>query len=92
MIALPSSRPRVMPPFRLQYEEALHAHVLLYPEGLVRLNVSAGEIMRRCDGTRAVSAIVEELEALFRADGLEHEVIGFVELAGRRGWLAWERS
>ncbi len=44
--------------FRLQWEPAQNAHVLLYPEGMVKLNGGAGEIMKRCDGTRPVSAIV----------------------------------
>ena len=38
--------------FRLQWEPAQDAHVLLYPEGMVKLNQSAGEILLRCDGTR----------------------------------------
>ena len=38
--------------FRLQWEPAQKAHVLLYPEGMVKLNGSAGEILKRCDGER----------------------------------------
>ena len=54
MTAAPSldSRPRVGAGFRLQWEPAQSCHVLLYPEGMVRLNASAGEIMNRCDGQR----------------------------------------
>ncbi|MDE2371087.1 MAG: pyrroloquinoline quinone biosynthesis peptide chaperone PqqD, partial [Burkholderiales bacterium] len=43
------SRPRVGAGFRLQWEAAQDCHVLLYPEGMVKLNGSAGEIMKRCD-------------------------------------------
>ena len=42
--------------FRLQWEPAQEAHVLLYPEGMVKLNGSAGEIMKRCDGARTVAS------------------------------------
>jgi pyrroloquinoline quinone biosynthesis protein D len=49
------SKPRVGPGFRLQWEPAQECHVLLYPEGMVRLNGSAGEIMKRCDGERSAS-------------------------------------
>jgi len=84
------SQPRVGPGFRLQWEPAQDCHVLLYPEGMVKLNGSAGEIMRRCDGERSVAAIVAELEQAFTARGLEGEVLAFVTMAGQQRWLAWE--
>jgi pyrroloquinoline quinone biosynthesis protein D len=84
------SQPRVGPGFRLQWEPAQDCHVLLYPEGMVKLNGSAGEIMKRCDGERSVAAIVAELEQAFTARGLEGEVLAFVTMAGQQRWLAWE--
>ena len=84
------SQPRVGPGFRLQWEPAQDCHVLLYPEGMVKLNGSAGEIMKRCDGERSVAAIVTELEQAFTARGLEGEVLAFVTMAGQQRWLAWE--
>ena len=84
------SQPRVGPGFRLQWEPAQDCHVLLYPEGMVKLNGSAGEIMKRCDGERSVAAIVAELEQVFTARGLEGEVLAFVTMAAQRRWLAWE--
>jgi pyrroloquinoline quinone biosynthesis protein D len=84
-----SSQPRVGPGFRLQWEPAQDCHVLLYPEGMVKLNGSAGEIMKRCDGERSVAAIVAELEQAFTARGLESEVLAFVTMAGQQRWLAW---
>ena len=83
------SQPRVGPGFRLQWEPAQDCHVLLYPEGMVKLNGSAGEIMKRCDGERSVAAIVTELEQAFTARGLEGEVLAFVTMAGQQRWLAW---
>ena len=83
------SQPRVGPGFRLQWEPAQDCHVLLYPEGMVKLNGSAGEIMKRCDGERSVAAIVAELEQAFTARGLEGEVLAFVTMAGQQRWLAW---
>ena len=56
--------------------------MLLYPEGMVKLNGSAGEIMKRCDGERSVAAIVAELEQAFTARGLEGEVLAFVDDGG----------
>lgn len=84
------SRPRIGAGFRLQWEPVQEAHVLLYPEGMVKLNGSAGEIMKRCDGQRSVAAIVADLEAAFQAQGLQRDVVSFVELAADKRWLTWD--
>lgn len=85
-----STRPRIGAGFRLQWEAAQGCHVLLYPEGMVKLNGSAGEIMARCDGERSIEAIVGELETAFNASGLAPDVLSFVEIAGKQRWLTWE--
>ena len=73
--------------FRLQWEPAQEAHVLLYPEGMVKLNQSAGEILKRCDGTRDMNALIVDLEQAFNTTGLGPEVRAFVADAQSRGWL-----
>ena len=73
--------------FRLQWEPAQSAHVLLYPEGMVKLNGSAGEILRRCDGVRTLGEIVADLEATFNQKGLAPDVQDFVAYAREQGWL-----
>jgi len=72
---------------RLQWEPTQEAHVLLYPEGMVKLNGSAGAILSRCDGTRTVAEIVNELERSYDATGLTDDVTAFVTLALERRWL-----
>ena len=84
------SQPRIGHGFRLQWEEAQSAYVLLYPEGMVKLNQSAGEIMKRCDGKADVTAIVADIEGAFNAQGLEKDVRGFIEVAAKQRWLTWE--
>ena len=79
--------PRVNPLFRLQWEAAQDAWVLLYPEGMIKLNQSAGEILKRCDGARSIAAIVADLEASFATTGLTNDVIGFVDMAINKQWL-----
>jgi len=81
------ARPVVGRGFRLQWEPAQNAHVLLYPEGMVRLNTSAGEIMRRCDGEHTVAEIVADLERTFEATGRAGDVTAFVAFALERKWL-----
>jgi len=83
----PEARPALARGFRLQWEAAQSAHVLLYPEGMVKLNGSAGEILKRCDGERTLAQIVGELEAAFAMSGLESDVAAFVQLAIRNRWL-----
>ena len=73
--------------FRLQWEPAQKAHVLLYPEGMVKLNGSAGEIMKRCDGARTVAEIVSDLETTFATTGLEKDVQAFMAMALDKRWL-----
>ena len=79
--------PRIAPGFRLQWEPAQNCHVLLYPEGMVKLNQSAGEILSCCDGQRDVAAIVAALEAKFNAQGLEKDVRAFLDIAAQQRWI-----
>ncbi|MGV2289393.1 pyrroloquinoline quinone biosynthesis peptide chaperone PqqD [Trinickia sp. YCB016] len=79
--------PRLRKMFRLQWEDAQSAYVLLYPEGMVKLNPSAGEILVRCDGTRELDEIIGELERLFHTSDLAVDVYRFIDHARQRGWL-----
>jgi pyrroloquinoline quinone biosynthesis protein D len=79
--------PRVRKPFRLQWEPAQSAWVLLYPEGMVKLNGSAGEIMSRCDGERCVGALVTELQTRFQLADLGEDVRAFLRMARQQGWV-----
>ncbi len=82
-----SAKPRVSAKFRLQWEEAQQSWVLLYPEGMVKLNASAGEIMKRCDGSRSVDELVAELEQVFDTRGLHAEVARFLDMARAQHWI-----
>jgi len=82
-----ASIPRLGRGYRLQWEQAQQAHVLLYPEGMVRLNGSAAEILKCCDGARPVSAIVTELEQRFASSGLIGDVLAFLRIAREQHWV-----
>jgi pyrroloquinoline quinone biosynthesis protein D len=82
-----TAKPAIGRGFRLQWEPAQDAHVLLYPEGMVKLNGSAGEILKRCDGKRTVLDIVADLEATFAAQDLSGDVMAFMTLAVDNKWL-----
>jgi pyrroloquinoline quinone biosynthesis protein D len=83
----PDTLPRLSPLFRFQWEEAQACHVLLYPEGMVKLSGSAGEIMKRIDGRTTVAALVADLQAAFPGADLAADVYKFLEAAYERGWL-----
>ena len=61
-------RPRLAPGVRLHFDKTRHAWVLLSPERVIQAEGPAHEIIQRCDGTRSVNQIIDELAALFTAD------------------------
>ncbi len=75
------------PLHRLQWEEAQQKYVILYPEGMVELNVPAAEILKLCDGSRTLDAIVAELEQKFEASGIKNDVAGLLHSALDNGWI-----
>jgi pyrroloquinoline quinone biosynthesis protein D len=79
--------PAVASGFRLQWEAAQNAHVLLYPEGMIKLNTSAGEILKRCDGTTSIADITADLERAFTTSNLSEDVLRFVNMAVEKKWL-----
>ncbi|TBW52544.1 pyrroloquinoline quinone biosynthesis peptide chaperone PqqD [Marinobacter halodurans] len=83
--------PRLRPGFRFQWEPAQQAHVLLYPEGMVKLNTSAGAILEAIDGQRSVAEIIAALEARFPDAGpLANDICDFLEDARERHWIILE--
>ncbi|HMK14222.1 MAG TPA: pyrroloquinoline quinone biosynthesis peptide chaperone PqqD [Burkholderiales bacterium] len=73
--------------FRLQWEQAQQAYVLLYPEGMVKLSQSAGEILKRIDGKLPIADVVKNLEQAFPGANLQQDVLKFLEVAYERGWI-----
>ena len=84
--ALPE-RPRLNRLFRLQWEEVQQAYVLLYPEGMVKLNQSAAEILKRCDGTLTVAELIAELQLAFGEADLRDPVEGMLRAAFEKDWI-----
>jgi pyrroloquinoline quinone biosynthesis protein D len=74
--------------FRFQWEEAQRGYVLLFPEGMVKLNGSAGEVIKRVDGKRTVAEIVKDCQATFPGiPDLEADVIAMLQLAQEKSWI-----
>lgn len=80
-------RPKLNRRFRLQWEPAQEAYVLLYPEGMVQLNLSAGEILKRCDGQHTIDELVAELEQAFNEPDLRDPIEGMLRAAFEKDWI-----
>ena len=81
--------PKLSPLYRLQYEQAQERWVLLYPEGMVRLNGAAGDILRRIDGTSTAEELVRDLQQAYPGADLGNDVMQFLCEAEERGWLVY---
>lgn len=74
--------------YRMQWEDSQESWVLLYPEGMVQLNGSAGEIMAQVDGQRTVADIIAVLEGKFpEAGDLSADIIEFIGVAHEHDWI-----
>ncbi len=80
--------PQLRPGFRLQWEPAQQSYVLLYPEGMVRLNESAAAIAVQINGQRDVESIIHNLSTQYPdALDLSDDVVQFMEVASEKFWI-----
>ena len=80
--------PMIRRGFRLQFEPAQGCHVLLYPEGMIKLNDSAGEILQQVDGKRSVAEIIDNLHQRFPdVPGIDEDILAFIEVAHAQLWI-----
>ncbi|MBU3014170.1 pyrroloquinoline quinone biosynthesis peptide chaperone PqqD [Poseidonibacter lekithochrous] len=75
--------------FQLQWEEKQDCFVLLYPEGMVQLSQTAGEIMNLCDGKNTTIDITNILEEKFNLVGLLNDIKEFLIDAMNRKWVIY---
>lgn len=79
---------KLAPHYRFQWEEAQQCYVLLFPEGMIKLNGGAGEVIKRLDGQKTVAGVVAELQQAFPdVPDLEGDVVAMVELAADKAWI-----
>jgi pyrroloquinoline quinone biosynthesis protein D len=82
-------RYEIHPQFLFRWEPSQEAYVLLYPEGIVKLNQTAGEILKRCTGKVSVTEVVADLQRTFPDAGatIGRSVQNFLEAAHAKGWI-----
>lgn len=78
----------INPRYRLQWEEAQQCHVLLYPEGLVKLSDSANEILSRCKQPITATQLIATLQQAYPdAPTLSDDVGEFLAHAREQEWI-----
>ena len=86
----PQDRFEIRPPFLFRWEDSQQAHVLLYPEGIVKLNETGGDILQLCDGKNTVRQIIEQLCKRYCAADeptISKGVLNFLEVSHGKGWI-----
>lgn len=74
--------------YRLQWEAAQDSHVILYPEGMAKLNETAAAIHELVDGQRDAAAIIAILNERFpEAGGVDDDVVEFLQIAYQQKWV-----
>ena len=86
-----AARPELNPMFLFRWEDTQDSYVLLYPEGVVKLNPTAGEILKRCTGGATLAQMIEELTGLFTGPPaqVEQGVRKFLEVSHAKGWIRY---
>jgi len=73
---------------RFQWEKAQDCYVILFPEGMVKLNGGAGEVLNLVNGESTITLITELLIKKFPdTPSLEKDIVGMIELALEKAWI-----
>jgi len=74
--------------YRFQFEPAQNAYVLLYPEGMIKLNESASEIGQYIDGQTTIADIIQKVTAKFGdIPEIKQDIIEYMLVAQREHWI-----
>jgi len=79
------TRPRLVTGARLQYDDVRSEHLLLIPEGAVRLNPTAAEVLSLCDGERSLDEITGALSARYEGADVGDDVRELVDAMAQQG-------
>jgi pyrroloquinoline quinone biosynthesis protein D len=83
--------PRLAKKARLKLDRHANKYMLIYPERGLELNDAAAAIAKKCDGSRSIGAIADELAAEHEGaprEAIERDVVDFVSMLRDKGLLA----
>jgi pyrroloquinoline quinone biosynthesis protein D len=81
------THPRLITGARLRYDDVREEHLLLVPEGAVRLNATAAAVLELCNGERSLDEIAGILDARYDGADVHDDVRGLVAAMAQRGLL-----
>ena len=76
----------INPIYLFRWEEPQQAYVLLYPEGVVKVNETGAAILKLCNGINTVAEVVSELNDKYTTD-VTDSIYKFLEVAHAKGWI-----
>jgi pyrroloquinoline quinone biosynthesis protein D len=79
------TRPRLATGARLRYDEVREEHLLLVPEGAVKLNATAVAVLELCDGERSVDDIAGALSEQYGGADVRDDVAELIDGLAARG-------
>jgi pyrroloquinoline quinone biosynthesis protein D len=79
------TRPRLITGARLSYDDVREEHLLLIPEGAVRLNPTAAEVLELCDGEHSLDDIAGTLSARYQGADVRDDVRDLVDAMAQQG-------
>ena len=74
------------PKYLFRWEEPQQSYVMLYPEGVVKLNETGAAILQLCDGSRTAEDIIAELNERYTTD-VSDSVNNFLGVSHAKGWI-----
>ena len=85
----PAFVPKLAKKARLKHDRHSNKTMILYPERGLELNDAAAEIAKKCDGTRSIATIADELASEHEAERavIETDVLAFVSMLRDKGLL-----
>lgn len=74
--------------YRFQYEPSQQAYIILYPEGMIKLNETASAIAQHIDGKRSVAEIILQLKQQFGdISEIDKDVTDYMLVAEKENWI-----
>ena len=77
--------PHLITGARLRYDDVREEHLLLIPEGAVRLNPTAYAVLELCDGARSRQQITDALSAQYGGADVSDDVAELLDALTDRG-------
>lgn len=73
--------------YRLQWEKKQSSWVLLFPEGMIQLNDTAGMILQQFTDKTSIENAISALQPKFPGENITDDILAFLEDVYEQRWL-----